>query len=173
MSKDGFVFTGIEDLDKSLSEFARKTVKRIVTLGLKKGAENTRQVAEDLAPVKSGRTKENLHINLIRRNKKYFGWNVQVGGGDWRGNDFYAGFVEMGHHLGKAGNLVRYLQRHKQGDAASLLDRRKWLEGKHWLFHAFRATLNESRDIAIDTIRQGIERELKRQAKKAARQAAT
>jgi hypothetical protein len=43
------------------------------------------------------------------------------------------------------------------------------LEGKHWLKEAFAVSAKESREIALATIRAGIDREVKRMAKKAAK----
>jgi hypothetical protein len=153
-----FKLLGIEELDAQLKEFQEKTSKRIINLGLKKASQNACDIARDFAPIKSGQTQQALKIERIKRNKKYFGWKVQIGMGDYRGDQFYASFVEMGHHLSKASDLEKQAIARKKVSPGW---RRQWLEGTGWLRKAFDLAAPSSMEIAITTIKQGIERELR------------
>jgi hypothetical protein len=165
-----FKLLGVDDLDAALKDFSEKAVKRIIRKGLSMAADNTCQEAERIAPVKTGQLQESIWVRPIKRNKRYFGFKVELGAGDYTGHEFYGSFVEYGHHVGRAGAHVRWLRRHGQKDLADATDRRKWLEGKHFLKAAFDTTASASREIALGQIRLGIAREVKR-LERAARKA--
>jgi len=69
-----------------------------------------------LVPVDSGLTRSSVKVRAAKRSRKGFGINVQIGEGDYKGETFYAAFVEYGTIKNKAARFMlrSFLQTGKQ-----------------------------------------------------------
>jgi hypothetical protein len=159
---------GLEDLLDTIKDFSERKSKTIINKGLEMAAEVSLEAAKDNAPVLSGTTKAAVHTEKIKRRGGKFGWKVQISEGQWTGKSWYAAAEDLGHHVGARTNEIKNLQK-KKSKLLPFYDRRKWLEGKHWLEASFEETAEPGKNIAIQTIQAGIDKELKRLARKAAR----
>jgi hypothetical protein len=168
-----FILVGIPELDAALSEFSRQMDKKIINEALLEAAFVVERHAATLAPVKTEKTVEALHVAKIsRKNKNSYGYNVMVPAGT--SNTYYSAWVDIGHHQGartsaeKRKQILRKALGIEYGKSDS---DREWIEGSHWLERAMEDKQEEAKAKAIEIIQSEIERVQKNMARKAARAA--
>lgn len=87
--------SGAEQITKALLEMEKKVARKTVRVAGKKGAEIIKAAAIEEAPVDSGDLIASIKIKT-RIRKGVFTANVQVGEGAFKGDTFYAGFIQYG-----------------------------------------------------------------------------
>ena len=110
MAQPTIWITGDKAVDRRLKKFTLKLQKKIFRKVVRKAAEPVLATARANVPVDSGDLKKSLKVRAMkrsRRNKNRVG--VQVGTGEkfFLGDQFYAGFIELGWHTGKRRSLKR------------------------------------------------------------------
>lgn len=129
-----FVATGIEAIDRRLSQLEPKLQKKVIRKAQRAGAKDVLQTAKALAPVKSGRLKKNLKIRSIKRTKGQIGLDIGTASKDFTGDEFYSSFLIYGTE--------------------------KIPKGKHdFLTPAYERTNDKVRNRIIQEIQTGIEQE--------------
>lgn len=91
--------TGIPELDAKLRSLEPKLAKKIYRRSVRKAAKPVLDTARSLAPVESGDLKRSLKIRAMkrsRRNKHIVGVQVVTGKEWFKGDQFYAAFIEFG-----------------------------------------------------------------------------
>ncbi len=93
-----FSITGDKKLDRKLKKLGSpKLIKKVIKKGLRNGSKPIQKEAKRNAPVgKTGQLKKNVKLRAQKRSRKSIGVNVQVGEGDFKGDQFYAAFIEYG-----------------------------------------------------------------------------
>lgn len=91
-------------LQKALKALPARLAKKVIRQALRAGAKVIRADAISRAPVDTGMTKKAIKVRVGKRSRKPRIWvNTQVGAGDYKGETFYAAFLEYGHLSGKRG----------------------------------------------------------------------
>lgn len=91
--------TGIPELDAKLRTIEQRLAKKIYRRSVRKAAKPVLDTARSLAPVESGDLKRSLKIRAMkrsRRNKHQVGVQVVTGKEWFKGDQFYAAFIEFG-----------------------------------------------------------------------------
>lgn len=92
-------------LQRSLKGLPARLAKKVLRQAIRKGAKVIQQKANSLAPVDSGMTRKAIKVRAGKRSRKPRIWiNTVVGEGDYKGDTFYAAFLEYGHLSGKRGS---------------------------------------------------------------------
>lgn len=98
----GIELKGAKELADLLRNMDRKLAKKLFRKALREGAKVIQAAAQAKAPVDTGLTRSAIKVRAAKRQKRgRFGVAVQVGEGDYRGETFYASFLEYGHKMGK------------------------------------------------------------------------
>lgn len=133
---------GGRELEAKLKELDEKVSGKIVGNGLRAGAKIIYQAGEANVPVRTGNLQRGLQIRPLRTTRQgYKSIDVGVGAKWFHGPTFYAAFVEWGHRLG----------------SRKLGDKRKFVEGEHYIEYAYDDKASEAADAIVDVIRAGIE----------------
>lgn len=143
-----FTLTGDKELDRRFQSLAIKVQKKVLREGTRAAAKIVLAQAKANMPVVTGRAQASLKVRAMKRSRKRpdtVGVNVISSAGFYKGDDFYVGFVEMGHKAGprKFGNS------------------RKLVPGKHPIQKAYKSAGPDAQREALDVIAAGIEREAK------------
>lgn len=128
---------GLKEIDQKLTAMDAKLATRIVKRSLKAGAKVTDAAAEAMTPRLSGKLEASLKVINDRQSRRRNYASVRVGFGKkwWTGDDFYAAFVEFGHHVG----------------SRKLGGNRTWIPGEHMLEFAFDETARAAMSVIIRT----------------------
>lgn len=95
-------------LQKALKALPARLAKKVIRQALRAGAKVIRAEAVSRAPVDTGMTMKAIKVKAGKRSRKPRLWvNTQVGEGDYKGETFYAAFLEYGHQTGKRGSNDR------------------------------------------------------------------
>jgi len=93
---------GLKEIQDKLKTLEPKIAKKVVHQALKKAAEPILHAARSKAPVDTGLLVSSLKTKASTSNRKgTMTVRVQTSKGDYKGEDFYASFIEFGHHRGK------------------------------------------------------------------------
>ena len=93
----GVIVTGIEELDKALKEFPANVQKAMAKKGTKKAAKDiVLPDAISRVPVDTGDLEDSLTVRAIKRTRGKIGHMVTTKEGFFKGDQFYAGFIEFG-----------------------------------------------------------------------------
>ena len=131
---------GGAELQRKLRQLEPKLSKQIFRKALRSGARIIRDEARRLVPVDSGLTKEAINVKAGKGGRKKISVNIAVGEGDYKGDTFYAAFLEYGHFSGSR----------KRGDD------RTFVEARPFMRPAFDAKKAEAADEIVRQIAAGI-----------------
>jgi HK97 gp10 family phage protein len=106
---------GAEELQKILLEMPRELTAKALREGAKAGAEVILEAARAKAPVYNGPPRPDVQPGLLRDSLKVtvrakeeeVTATVSTSEGDYKGDDFYASFIEFGHKVGKRPGKAR------------------------------------------------------------------
>lgn len=101
-----FVVTGVEELDKELTELPIKLQKKVIRQAQRNGAKLLLGHVKARAPKKTGALKKALKIKAAPRSKKFVGVDIGVGKEWFTGDQFAASFLEFGWKPGGTGEPV-------------------------------------------------------------------
>lgn len=94
--------SGAKELQKKLKGLPEKVANKIIRKALRSGAKIIERQAEINAPVLTGQLKKSIKVKSAKRRKKgEIGVSVITGKGDFKGDQFYASFLEFGFKRGK------------------------------------------------------------------------
>lgn len=125
--------TGVKEIDRALAQLPPKVAKKVIRQAIRQALKPVAQRAKLLAPRgETGQLKRAIKVRAMPRRRGRIGLEVRVGEGDFKGETFYAAFVEYG---------------------TSKMDKKPFMRP------AFDQTKDEARNEAIRLIRAGIERE--------------
>lgn len=127
---------GLKELQQDLLDLEPKVARKYAGKSLKDGAKIILAEAQNDAPVQSGATKKALRIRMGRSKKGYKSVRVVIGSGWFKGDEFYAAFVEFGH---------------KQG-SRKLGDKRKDIPANPWFENAAIAKEQAAVDKTIEVL---------------------
>ena len=113
---------GFDKVEKLFKELPLKVQKRVIRPACRAAAKEVLPEVKNLAPERSGATKKSLKIRAAkRRNKFTAAVLIQTRKGDFKGDEFYAAFVEYGtkerivKKTGKSAGSVRPHEFMKRG----------------------------------------------------------
>ena len=137
--------SGPEELLLKLKDLEAKVSGKYMRTALRAGAKviRTQMVAD--APVKSGATRAAVKLKAMRRSRTRVGMMISVGAGWFKGTEFYAGFVEFGHRIGK---------RLSKGKLAATGDTRGTVPGKQWMHGAFTKSIGTAAETVLESLQQ-------------------
>jgi HK97 gp10 family phage protein len=95
----GFEITGIAELDATLNEMEKRTMRKHVARAVRTVAKKVLAEAKMLVPVDEGELKKSLKIRRAKRSRKLKNQVVDqvfTGEGFFKGDQYYGGFVEYG-----------------------------------------------------------------------------
>lgn len=90
------VTVDIREVTRALKELEPKVQKKIVKKAMRKGMKIVQQSAKDHAPVETGTTKDAIKVRAAKLGRKSIGIDVRVGEGEYKGETYYAAFLEYG-----------------------------------------------------------------------------
>lgn len=137
---------GFEKVEKAFRELPLKVSKKILRQALRAGAKPIHAQAKENFPERTGAAKRSIKIRAGKQRKKHAA-TVWVGTrkGDFKGDEFYAGFIE-------GGTVERH---HKSGKSVGKVVAREPFK------RAFEARKAEAEAIIERELVAGIEREAK------------
>lgn len=91
-----YKITGIKEIDKALSELEPKLAKKIIRKTLRDSAKIVREEVKQTAPFETGELKAAVKVKAGRRRRNSISVQVQIGEGDFKGQTYYASFLEYG-----------------------------------------------------------------------------
>jgi HK97 gp10 family phage protein len=139
----------IDQINRRLREVPKKLGDKAVKKGLREGEKVIQKEAKKNAPRKTGQTKKAIKVKALRKRKDSYAVDLQIGKGDYKGDQFYASFQEFGWHAGKR----------------KLGDNRKWIEGKHFMERAYQSKSDQAAEVAVNTIVDGLEQAVREVSK--------
>src|SRR5689334_6562106 len=103
---------GLGDLQKRLRSLEPRVARKVITQSLREGAKIVAAEARRLVPVDTGQLKKSIKVRTGKARKGRKSVIVMTGNQNlFKGQQFYAGFVEYGHRVGKASSGARARQR--------------------------------------------------------------
>lgn len=91
------VVTGDKRLIRKLRTLSRNVQRTVVKQAVRAGAEVVEAAAKEFAPVRTGELRGAIHVREVRsRSPWVISFEVVVGQGDFKGEQFYAAFIEYG-----------------------------------------------------------------------------
>jgi HK97 gp10 family phage protein len=134
---------GVKELEQAFKDLEKKLAKQIIQKAIKKALPPTRDLAQQLAPRRSGALAGSIKIRAMKRSIKGFGQNVVIGKNisGARTAVFYGKFQEKGW-------------KHYKNN--------KFIPGKHFMGQAFSKTKEMAKRSAINEIRRGIREAVKK-----------
>lgn len=91
-----YTITGFDEIYKKLSQLEPKLQKKLANKGMRKAMKVIQQEVKNNVPVLSGLTKKAVKVRAMKRSRKGYGIEVRIGEGDYKGETFYASFIEYG-----------------------------------------------------------------------------
>lgn len=91
-----FQVTGIKSIDQALAKLEPKVKKKMVKRAMRPAMKPILKAAKSNAPVDTGATKRAIKIRAAKRSRTTMGIDVRIGEGDYKGEQYYAAFVEYG-----------------------------------------------------------------------------
>ena len=130
-----FKLTGLKEIDKALSSLEPKLQKKVLRQAMRKAMKIVAAEAKENAPVDEGTLKASIKVKAGKKTRNAISINVQSGEGDFKGDTYYASFIEYGTSKRPATPFMR---------------------------PAFDSKAKEAKDLAIKEILDGVERESKK-----------
>jgi HK97 gp10 family phage protein len=149
---------GNAELMRDLASLPWQLQKKILRPALRAGVHIVAQAVKFFAPRRSGLTVSAVKVRAVRRNRRgTIGVNVILGAGDYRGDTFYASFLEYGHFLGKRTNsTVKKLWHLLTGRS------RRWIEPRPFIRPAFDMSEPHATEEIESRIWEGVKAHLKK-----------
>ena len=170
---------GAVELGNILKTLPTRVQTRILGPALREGAKIVADEARRLAPVANeakhgkyahspGQLKASIKVRAGKHRRNERKMLAMTGSGFYVGNEFYGGFVEYGHGIGKASSAVRSTQesirkaKRSGGDSAKLtkklnsIETRGRVEAKPFLRPAFDNTKGLVSDRVMQRIKSGV-----------------
>lgn len=132
---------GVPALDRAMKKLTPVVQKKVVRFAIRRAMKPVLAAAKANAPHEEGLLRSALKIRAAKRSRKAISIFVRIGEGDFRGETFYGAFQEYGTRT---------------------------IPAKGYLRQAYDEAGPTARDIALQGIRDGIEREAARLAAKRA-----
>ena len=88
--------TGLREIDVRLQRLAPKVKKKIMRKAMRQSMKPILQQAKANAPVATGATKKAIKIKAAKRSRKSIGIDVRIGEDTYKGDQYYASFIEFG-----------------------------------------------------------------------------
>lgn len=144
--------TGGAELERRLKALPGKIAKKLIRRALRSGAKIILAQAKANAPVDTGALKKSLKVRAAkRRGRGSVGVTVSTAEGDFKGDQFYASFIEYGHKRGK-----------RPGKGAT--DAREEVPARPFMRPAFDEKKQEAVNVISSTLGAGIEQVAKEPA---------
>lgn len=96
VKRNNLTITGIKEIDRKLKGIPDKLAKKALRQSMRPAMKEVLKEAQQNAPVDSGDLKKSIKLKAGPRSKKAITLDVAVGEGFFKGDTFYAGFVEFG-----------------------------------------------------------------------------
>jgi HK97 gp10 family phage protein len=148
--------TGAEELTRAMGEIKTSIARKHLRTALRAGAKVIQLQCKADAPVKSGRTRSAIKVRSGKRSRTGIRMLVSIGKSFFKGDTFYAGFVEFGW----VPSRKRRSQR--KGKARPPRAGEGFVPGERWLHHAF----DKSKESAFRTVRESLTASLEEEAAK-------
>lgn len=88
---------GLDEIRRAFKLLPTKVAKKVIRAAIRQSLKPVLATAKDLAPVDTGVLKGNIKLRAAaRRRKGSIALEVRVGPGDFKGDQFYAAFIEYG-----------------------------------------------------------------------------
>jgi HK97 gp10 family phage protein len=136
---------GVKQLCFAFDKLSGDEQVEILRTAFEHGANTLAATATQLAPKRTGLLAAGIVV-LCRKRGTNVVAKVQMGKGWFAGNTFYAGFQEFGWHTGK------------RRSHPELMERRKWVQGKHFFANAVRQHYSDVPEKICKEIVDGYER---------------
>ncbi len=94
--KATFSIKGDKALTAALKALEPKVAKKITKQAMRPAMKVVQQEAKANAPVESGQTKKAIKVRALKKSRTRFGLEARVGEGDYKGDEYYAAFLEYG-----------------------------------------------------------------------------
>ena len=143
---------GLPELLRKLDALPDALERKIGKAAMKEAAEAIRDEVIISAPVETGLLRDSLKIQPMRARKGRVGFMVDTEEGSYKGETFYAAFLEFGHHA-----KSRKSAGIKKGQIGGSTDARKYIPPKPFMRPAFDRTASVASQLAMDSIKEGIE----------------
>ena len=121
---------GEEALRKKLDGLKKTDAKAALRKGTRAGCKVIQKRGQELAPKRTKRLARNIRVRALPRSKKWVG--TMVRGTNYKGDEFYGAFQEFGWRHGPR----------------KLGDKRKKIEGKHFMERAVKEVGPQAIDVA-------------------------
>jgi HK97 gp10 family phage protein len=137
---------GADELRKQLDAMG-PAGKKLMRRALRDGAKVTAAQMRQDAPNVTGATEEAIKVMAGKRSRSRMTMMVAIGAGWFKGDTFYAAFVNFGHKVGK---------RLSRGKGAAISDTRQSIPGTFWINNAFRKSAAAAVDAITATVKSGL-----------------
>ncbi len=104
---NGITLLGDMALIKALKELDKKAQNQIARKACREGAKEIAREVKSTISVRSGQTRRAVKVRVAKRKKGRVRLDVRIGAGDFKGETYYAAFVEYGWKTGKRGTQGR------------------------------------------------------------------
>lgn len=165
-----FRVVGLADLKCAIDEMEKSVRNKGIRKALRAGANVVRRAEIAAAPNMSGATRKAIKVRAAKRRPGRISVLCQVGAGWFVGTEYYAGFVEWGHKIGKRTAEVKRtmarISKMRRRDAAAAdvaqaeldtIDKRTRVPAKLWFTKAFKASAEAAAQKVEQVLREQIE----------------
>lgn len=87
---------GAKEIERKLKSLEPKLARKIVRQSLRKAAKPILKKAKENCPVATGELKKNLKVRALKKRKHSYAVQAGTSKGWYKGDQFYAGFIEFG-----------------------------------------------------------------------------
>lgn len=130
---------GDKEVIARMKALPEKLFKKMERQGLRSGAKIVEQACKANVPKDTGAWLSSIKVRAGKRRKGQISVVVGSAEGWFKGDQFYAGFVEFGHKIGKRPSRKRSFWTGKRP-----VDNRKEVPGKHPMEKAYDATKQDA-----------------------------
>ncbi len=175
-AEGGFVFVkGLKEIQAKLKALEPKLAKKVVRAALKKSAEPILHAARSKAPVDTGFLVSSIKLTTaLSRRKGTMTVRVGTSKGFYKGDDFYASFIEFGYRRGarrtktqlglpdarQLPNQIAFtVAKYTSKVQRAVNNQRPWVPAQPFLRPAYDENKERALNILTTEILSGIERE--------------
>ena len=137
--------TGVKSIERAYRELPKRVASKVVRQALRQALRPMLAAVKQEAPVETGQTKRAAKIRAVKVKKRgTIALEVRIGEGDYKGDQFYAAFVQYGHDIARPrGTVVGHVPPNP------------------FMTRAFDRTKDQATREAIRLIAEGVDREVK------------